>query len=67
MNQAEEILNYLKKGKKLTRLEALNMFGCMAANSRVSDLRKLGHNIKSEFIKVGEKTVAQYSMEGGSR
>lgn len=63
MSQNDAILQHLKMGNKMTWLDGLRLFRCRALNSRVSDLRKRGYNIKSEFIKVGEKTVAQYSME----
>lgn len=63
MSQNDAILNYLQKGNKMTWLDGLKLFKCRALNSRVSDLRKSGYNIKSEFIKVGKKTVSQYTME----
>ncbi len=63
MSQNDEVLIHLQKGNKMTWLDGLKLFKCRALNSRVSDLRKRGYNIKSEFIKVGKKTVSQYSME----
>lgn len=55
------ILGYLSSGRTLTPLEALRKFDCWALSSRVSDLRKAGHNIKSELVKVGKKFVSKYS------
>lgn len=55
------ILGYLSSGKTLTPLQALNKFDCWALSSRVSELNKQGHRIKSELVKVGNKVVARYS------
>ena len=64
MSQNEAILQHLQSGKTLTPLQALTEYNCLSLSSRISDLKNgYGHNIKSEFIKVGNKNVAQYSME----
>ena len=52
------------QGKKLTSLEALNLFGCMRLASRIHDLRERGMNITKERIQVSSgKYVTQYSMQ----
>jgi hypothetical protein len=61
--QTESILEYLQAGNKLTPLEALNKFGCFRLGARIWDIKHLGHDIKSELIKVNNKYVSQYSME----
>lgn len=62
-SQNKKILDYLKKGNRLTSLEALNMFGCMRLASRISDIRK-NHpdiNIVVDRIETAtKKKVAQY-------
>ena len=35
-----QILSYLKKGKPITPLEALEKFGCWRLSARIYDLRK---------------------------
>lgn len=62
MSQEAAILNYLRKGKKLTPLEALRRFGCFRLSARVYDLRVRGHIIVSKTIQVSGKRVAEYSL-----
>ncbi len=68
MSQEKMIVEYLKQGKKLTRLDALHLFGCLSLNSRVSDLNNhKGYGIKSEMVKRNGKMVAEYSLDTGVR
>lgn len=46
MNQ--KILKHLTKGKSLTQLEALSLFGCFRLAAAVHDLRNAGHDIQTE-------------------
>jgi len=63
MSQNKQIADYLKKGKKLTTLDALNKFGCFRLASRINDLRNEGMNIKTKIIKLeNKKQIAQYSI-----
>ena len=60
-NQNQRILAYLQKGKSITSLQALKLFGCLRLSGRIYDIAKMGHNIKSEFVKVSNgKRVAKY-------
>lgn len=64
MNQTEQILNYLKKGNKITPLEALQKFGCFRLASRIWDIRNQGHNIQAMRInQKGKKNFCQYSLK----
>jgi len=61
--QANSILSYLNTGRTLTSLEALNLFSCSRLASRICDLKKLGHNVQRNMIKVKSgKVVAEYWM-----
>lgn len=63
-SQQERILAWLRSGRKITQLEALNKFGCMRLASRISDLKKAGYPIKMmKILTMTGKYVAQYSME----
>lgn len=63
-SQCAQIKEWLMQGKKLTSLEALNLFGCMRLASRIHDLRERGMNITKERIQVSSgKYVTQYSMQ----
>lgn len=65
-SQNQLILEHIKEGKTLTKLEALVLYGCMQLGTRINELRNIyGHNaIKTEMVKRGNKTFAQYSWEG---
>jgi hypothetical protein len=60
--QNELILAYLKKGKSITPVDALNKFGCFRLAARVSDLRKDGLNIATKFVTKEGKNYASYRL-----
>jgi hypothetical protein len=65
--QAERILSYIEEFGSITQMEALNDLGCMRLASRISDLKKLGHPIKSDIEAVqnryGEKCyIKRYAL-----
>lgn len=69
--QAQRVLDYIEQFGSITQHEASLDLGIMRLASRVSELKKLGHNIKGETITVknrfGENCyVKRYSM-GGDR
>ena len=66
MTQNKEIIRYLTKGNKLSPLEALERFGCFRLSARILDLRKLGFDIKTEYVTKGKKTYAEYSLSGAA-
>lgn len=62
-DQASLILAYLREGKTLTPLEALDMFGCFRLGARVWDLKQAGHDIRSRMIALANgKRVARYLL-----
>lgn len=67
-SQNSEILSWLRQGRTLTNLQARKLFGTIALNSRVSDLRnKMGVDIKDTWINVktrkGLTRVKRYFLE----
>jgi len=50
MSQKQLILEYLLSGKSITPLEALDLFKCFRLGARIWDLKKDGHDIKSEMV-----------------
>ena len=58
--QNQKILTYLKSGRPLTPMTALNKFGCFRLAARIADLRKDGHTIFTESITRNKKTFASY-------
>ena len=62
-NITERVGRYLLKGKSITQLQALEMFGCMRLSARIHELRNEGWDINKESVSLGNgKSVARYSM-----
>lgn len=60
-SQNRAILAYLKSGKRLTQLAALELFGCIRLPSRIHDIKKAGIVIKGQFITLAnKKRVKEY-------
>ena len=67
--QNDRILDYIKRFGSITQLEALSDLGVMRLASRISDLRRIGHPIISEYEEVtnrfGEKCQVKRYRFGG--
>lgn len=62
-SQCNQIAAWLREGKKITPLQALNLFGCMRLASRICDLRERGMNIGTRRIQVPSgKRVCEYYL-----
>lgn len=68
--QRQKIKEYLLKGRSLTQVQALNLFGCFRLASRIHDIRneisdkKEPYLLHSEMIKLANgKRVARYRIE----
>lgn len=67
MTQNEQVLDYLKKHKGITSIEAINNFGITRLSARIADLRRDGHIIGAESVTYkktdGKKTTfVRYSL-----
>ena len=62
MTQTQRILIYLKTGKSLTPLEALQKFGCLRLAARIADLRRDGHIIWTNYVQKDKKIFAAYKL-----
>lgn len=67
-SQNQRILEYMNEFGSITHLEAVRDLGVLRLASRVSDLRRLGYLIVSDWVEVrnrwGEKTrVKSYRLE----
>lgn len=60
--QEQEILMWLKDGKGLSPMEALNVFGCFRLAARIFNLRRKGWNIKTDRR---NKYTIYYLEKGG--
>jgi hypothetical protein len=68
-SQIKRIIGYIKDTGSITPLEALREFGIMRLASRICDIKKMGINIKSEYVssvnRYGEKIkYKEYWIEG---
>ena len=62
-SQCKKILDFLKEGNGITPIDALNLFGCFRLGARIADIKKMGYNIVTEMVKVGDgKRVAKYHL-----
>ena len=59
-SQCDAILDYLRRGKILTPLDALRLFGCFRLAARIHDLRSQGYTIETEIIELDDSRVACY-------
>ena len=60
-NQHFLIIEYLKQGHTLTPIEAIKVAGSMKLSTRIGELRKLGYDIKDEWLKLENgKKVKSY-------
>lgn len=50
MTQHQRIVEYMRKNGSITALQAMLNLGCMRLSSRISELKKQGYKIKSEFV-----------------
>lgn len=62
-SQNDEILSWLKSGKSISPLEALEKFGCFRLGGRIYELKQAGHSIVTEMVTKNGKRFAQYSLE----
>lgn len=62
MTQQEWVLSQLKRGKKLTALDALHGCGSFKLATRISELKAKGHNIVTETVEKAGKRFARYSL-----
>lgn len=61
-SQNLKILDALKKGARITPMDALRRFGCFRLSARIADLRMAGHKILSHMVERNGKHVAEYYM-----
>jgi hypothetical protein len=56
------ILNHLRQGNSITALDSLRLYGVLRLAARIEDLRKDGHAILTQMVRVGDKDVARYLL-----
>ena len=62
MSQTQRILRHLKKGRSISPLQALRMYGSLRLGARIYDLRREGHRIERQMVRRNGKHWARYLM-----
>ena len=62
MAQRKQILQHLKRHKKITPLDALDLYGCFRLAARIAELREKGYQIKTINVKRNGKNYAEYNL-----
>lgn len=70
MTQVDRILRHLRDYGSITPVDALREYGCMRLGARIYDLKRQGHDIRTEretaLNRYGERTsFARYRMGEG--
>ena len=60
-SQKKKILRWMRRGHRITALQALNRFDCLSLRARISEIIKEGQNIDKKMIQLPSgKWVKQY-------
>lgn len=62
MTQNEQLRKWLKSGKTISPLQALNKFGIFRLSARISDLKNEGMRIETKMIYEHPIKYAQYKL-----
>jgi hypothetical protein len=60
MTQTTKILSHMKRGRRISPLQALSMFGVFRLSSRIHQLRRDGWNVQSEMVEEKGKRFKVY-------
>ena len=60
--QASNVLEHLQNGKRITPIDALNLYGCFRLSAIIFTLRKDGFPIVTNFKTANGKTFAEYEL-----
>ena len=61
-SQANKILAFMKSGKSITALQALNRYGCFRLAARIHELTTRGIKIKRTTINRKGKSFSSYAL-----
>jgi len=63
----EKVLGHLKTGTPLTQYEAIIEHGALRLSATIYKLRQEGHDIETNRVKKGNKSVAEYTLKGACK
>lgn len=61
-SQNGQILSWLERGKSITPIDALSMFGCFRLSARVWDLRDYGWPVQKVIEQKNGRRYARYYL-----
>ena len=64
MSQIDSIRAHLLRGKPITPIQALNLFGCFRLAAAIFNIRAEGYTVDTEMVHVGKKKWASYTLTG---
>jgi hypothetical protein len=62
VSQTLALQRYLAKGRSITPMDALKLFGCFRLGARIYDLKRSGWKIAKSTVERNGKRFAQYRM-----
>jgi len=62
MSQCNDVIKHLKRGRAITAIQALKLYGIFRLAARVKNLRDNGHDIISTPVHRGNKRFSSYSL-----
>jgi hypothetical protein len=62
ISQTLNIQRHLAKGRSITPMDALKLFGCFRLGARIYDLKRSGWKIAKSTVERNGKRFAQYRM-----
>jgi hypothetical protein len=62
MSQIDGIRAHLLRGKPITPIQALNLFGCFRLAAVIFNIREEGYTVETEMVRRGGKKWASYTL-----
>ena len=64
MSQIDSIRAHLLRGKPITPIQALNLFGCFRLAAAIFNIRAEGYTVDTEMVHRKGKKWASYTLTG---
>ena len=64
MSQIDDVRAHLLRGKPITPIQALNLFGCFRLAAIIFNIRAEGYTVETEMVHRKSKKWASYTLTG---
>ena len=64
MSQIDDVRAHLLRGKPITPIQALNLFGCFRLAAVIFNIRAEGYTVETEMVHRKSKKWASYMLTG---